>query len=295
MKYRARYLVLVGGLLLAGLVPATYHLLRQIEEDRVVERYLAANGLAGLPVTRDTAIRISDQVRRDFNTDERSFKVLNMTQRPFLREDTGFLLRYKEGLCGEGTRVLVNLLRHAGFDATRITLYDRDLNSAHTLVSIELNGSEFLVDTIKSDPDINAYLRSTEVSPDDFRLLHYSDDYSVRVGTSWPARMKRPPHRFFDAYWLYSYEATPYAKLLSKAGMDLRVFNFDRPPAPLSALAEKPRLIMAGAASVAALFAVVLVLATGALWRRLRRRDQSKQMTGQAAQASMRVTSSPSA
>lgn len=264
MTHRFRYVVLVAGLLLAGLAPAAYWFMQQTEEDRVVDRYLEANGLAGLPLSRDTAIRVSDQVRRDFNTDERSFKTLKMSRRPFLREDTEFLLRYKEGLCGEGTRVLVNLLQRAGFDATRITLYDRDLNSAHTLVSVRLDGKEFLVDSINSTPETNAYLRTTDVATDDFKLLHYSDDYSARADFS-SARMKRPANPFFEQYWLYSYEATPYSKLLNKAGMDLRIFNFNRPTMAVSALAEKPRLILAAAAFLAALCVLFVLHVTGAL------------------------------
>ena len=62
-------------------------------------------------------------------------------ERPFLRRGTEWLLRAREGWCGEGTRVMVNLLGRLGFDATRVTLYDAQLRAVHTLVSIRVGGA----------------------------------------------------------------------------------------------------------------------------------------------------------
>jgi hypothetical protein len=266
MSVRIPYIALVAALWLAALVPAGYYYREQANEDRIVREYLAQNGLAGLPLSKESAVRISQQVRRDFETDERRFKALNMANRPFLREDTAFLLGHKEGLCGEGTRVLVNLLQQEGYDATRLTLYDRILDSAHTLVSVRLGGREFLLDSINSPETINAFLNSNDVSTNDFRLLRYSDDLSARRSFT-SQRMDRPEHPFFSSFWLFSYEAVPYTKLLTKGGLGVRLFNFDRPPKPVSALAEKPSLIAAVAAFFAAVLLMSLLLATGILRR----------------------------
>lgn len=114
-----------------------------------------------------------------------------------------------EGLCGEGTRVIVNLLNTLGFDAARITLYD--------------------------------------ISSKDFNLMHYSDDVYKRrkfkkLITDYN---KSECHiKFFTNYWLYYYESIPYTKLLTKLGFDLRIFNFKRTPHLISVLAEKPNLLM---------------------------------------------------
>lgn len=269
MLVRLPYIYLAAALWLLALLPAGYYFHRQADEDRIVRNYLAQNGLAGLPLSRESAVRISQQVRKDFEIDERRFKALNVANRPFLREDTAFLLSHKEGLCGEGARVLVNLLLREGYDATRITLYDRILSSAHTLVSVKLGQREFLLDSINSPEAINGFLNSRDISAEDFHLLHYSDDLGVRTAFA-KQPVKRPDHPFFNYFWLFSYEAIPYTKLLTKARRDVRVFNFDRPPRMVSALAEKPNLVCAIGALVAAVLVMTLLHATG-LTRRLHR------------------------
>jgi hypothetical protein len=269
MRARPPYVYFVVALWVLALLPAGYYFHKQADEDRIVRDYLARNGLAGLPLSKESAVRISQQVRKDFEVDERRFKALNMANRPFLREDTAFLLRHKEGLCGEGARVLVNLLLQQGYDATRITLYDKTLNSAHTLVSVKLGKGEFLLDSINSTEATNRFLNSRDISAEDFHLLHYSDDLSART-----AFAKRPAKRwdypFFDYYWLFSYEALPYTKLLTKARWDVRLFNFDRPTRIVSTFAEKPNLLCAIGALFAAVLFMTLLQATGLL-RKLHR------------------------
>lgn len=258
---------IVAVLWLTALSPTGYYLLRQAEEDRVVRDYLEQNGLAGLPRSKESAVRISQQVRRDFEIDESRFKTLKMATRPFLREDTAFLLRHKEGLCGEGTRVLVNLLLQEGYDATRLTLYDRVLFPAHTLVSVKLGEHEFLLDSINSPGPVNEFLNTRDIATDDFRLLHYSDDLGTRTDAARKLTVERPDGEFFNQFWLYSYEAIPYTKLLTKARRDVRVFNLDRPARIMSALAEKPNLIVAVGALLAAVLVMTLLHLTGAIGR----------------------------
>jgi hypothetical protein len=269
MPAKLPYVYWMVALWLLALLPPGCYFHRQADEDRIVRHYLAQNGLAGLPLSKESAVRISQQVRRDFEVDERHFKALNMANRPFLRDDTASLLSHKEGLCGEGSRVLVNLLLHEGYDATRITLYDRGLNSVHTLVSVRLGKREFLLDSINSPEAINGFLNSRDVSAEDFRLLHYSDDISARTASA-KRRVERTQHPFFEYFWLYSYEAIPYAKLLTTARWDVRAFNLDRPSRIVSALAEKPNLVCAIGALFAAVLIMTLLQATG-LSRRLHR------------------------
>lgn len=251
-------LILVWGI---TLIPSIYYAYRQSQEDKIVDRYLSSNNLASLPISKETAVRVSDQVRKDFNTKEGSFAALNLAERPFLREDAGFLLTQKEGLCGEGARVMINLLNRLGFDATRITLFDQKLQSAHTLVSVDIGEKEFLVDSINSTPEVNALINSDNISSNDFNILHYSDDFLKRRQFEKTDHNRITPERqrkFFDEYWLYSYEAIPYSKLLTRAGFDVRAFNFERPNSRLSDLAEKPNMIMFCISLVTSVFATFL-------------------------------------
>lgn len=230
----------------------------QLDEDRAVDAFITEAGLEATPVTRATAWRVSDAVRAAFNVDEPTFSRLDMADRPFLRNDTAFLLDAREGLCGEGTRVLVNVLGRLGFDATRISLYDRTLSAAHTLVSVEIGGAEFLVDSINSPPSVNGFLRSRDVSAASFPIAAYTADITARRETlaaiDAGALADGGEAAFFERYLFPSYEGLPWTKLANAAGARVQILNFDRPPRVLSLLAEKPHALMALASFCCGLF-----------------------------------------
>lgn len=243
--------IAVALLVVASLVPAGWYAARLAGERALLDAYLRDRGLAGLPVSKETAVRVSQAVRADFETDQTKWKRLDYARRPFLRRSPGWLLEAREGLCGEGTRVMVALLGRLGFDATRVTLYNQHLQGAHTLVSVKLGGREVFIDSINSPEDVNALLNAQDISSADFRIAHYSDDILQRrvqrpgAGSDDPAAADSVRTRFFDVYRVYSYEAFPASKLVHAVGLDWRVFNFNRPPGWVSWLAERPRAIMA--------------------------------------------------
>lgn len=270
MSPRGRSILLVA-VLAASVAPAAWFGLAQLRENAVVDAYLRERGLAGLPVTSETALRVSRAVRADFETDASKWKSLDYSKRPFLRRGTAFLLKAREGLCGEGTRVIVTLLSRLGFDATRVTLYDTHLQAVHTLVSVRLDGRELLVDSINTPPEMNAFLERAAISTDDFHLLHYTDDILARLEFSRALAARDSVEAdsartaFFAYFRAYSYEALPLTKLATRAGLDWRVFNFERPARWVSALAEKPRA-MAGLIwlGIGLAFDAVLLLAVRA-------------------------------
>jgi hypothetical protein len=247
MSDQVKYLAVLLLIWAVTLLPAVGFFAKRMKSDSEINTYLTVHGLDRLPLTRETAIRVSDQIRGDFNTNVNTFKALNVGTRPYLREDVAFLLKHREGLCGEGARVLVRLLIDMGFDATRITLYNRYLQSSHTLVSVMLDGQEFLVDSINSTPSDNGTLKRYVVSTNGFNLLHYTDDIVKRrkreleqLSTKTPKELQS----FYDSYWLYSYEAIPTTKVLTGLGINVRVFNFQRPGKLISALAERPNTFL---------------------------------------------------
>ena len=241
--------------------PAMGYLYQQYQENRFVDRYIARHQLAAGEPGKAQAVAISQHLRAEFTVEEQRFEVLDMAARPFLREDTEFLLTHKEGLCGEGTRVLVNLLQRLGYDATRVTLYDRYLQSSHTLVSVQQDGREYWVDTINTRPWSNHFLNTRAISRQKFSLINYGDPgrrqkADLQRFKAAEAGYDAEQQRFYGRFWLYSYEALPLTKLLSKAGFEIRLFNHRRPPAFVSLLAEQPKLIMALVAAIAGLLAV---------------------------------------
>ncbi len=244
-----------------GLLPAGFFVLRQLREDRFVRTYLQENGLAGLPVTRETAVRVSDHVREVFNTDESTFVAIDMARRPFLRHDVAWLLTHREGLCGQGARAVIGLLQGLGFDATRIHLYDRHFRSSHSLVSVVLDGEEFLVDSIFSAPAFNRLLRTENIGVEVFPLVGYADDLTARREAFRKLESDTAWAPFAERFVAYSYEAVPVTKVLNKVGLDLQVFNFRRPPLWVSSLAEKPNRILAvGLLGVSLVLDLVLFL-----------------------------------
>jgi len=248
MSKQRRYFFALSLAWMITLIPSIYYTGMQIRENNIVKLYMQFNSLEGLPLTKETAILVSDTVRRDFNIDEKTFAKMEMTRRPFLRESVSELLTYKEGLCGEGTRVITDILNRLGFDSTRVTLYNRQLRSVHTLVSVEIQNREFLVDSINSPDNFNALVRNYDVSRDDFKVVQYSDSVEVRrkmakALSDKTVRTELIP--FSSRFWLYSYEATPYSKLLSRLGIGIRIFNLERPHRLISLLAERPNTVLA--------------------------------------------------
>jgi hypothetical protein len=267
MSNRKKYYLVLTLTWTITLLPSMYYAYMQMRENKIVDQYLSSNNLIGLPVSKETAVRVSNQVRNDFNVNNSSFVALNVSERPFLREDVAFLLTHKEGLCGEGARVVVNLLNKLDFDATRVILFNKYLQSAHTLVSVLIDEHEFFVDGLTTSHEVNKFLINSNISSNDFILLHYSDNVDKRrefdrrkeFVLSNQTNKSEEYINFFNHYWLYSYEATPYTKLLTKIGIDVRVFNFNRPSHWLSVMAEEPNLVMFFVTFIASVFAMFLL------------------------------------
>ena len=217
MNDRAASWLIRAGLLGLLLVPAALFWTQQWRENALVDRYLQAHGLHDSSPSVAHAHRVADRVREDFNSHIPSFEVLDLYNRPFLRESTLFLLTHKEGVCGEGTRVIINLLSHLGYNAARLSLYDQALRSKHTLVSVELNGEEFLVDSINPPSGTTRLLKQRRISTADFELLRYSESTINPEYDGGEDTVYTDPDmaRFMERFWLYSYETLPVSKLLS--------------------------------------------------------------------------------
>ncbi len=259
-----KYLIFLISVWILTLVPALIFIGLQIRENAIIDRFIETHNLNDLPKSKESAIKVSNLIRKEFLTDETQFAHLNLYNRPFLREDVGFLLTHKEGLCGEGSRVIVDILNRLGFNATRITLYNKNLEPTHTLASVLIGEKEVFIDSINSDEDFNQFLNEFDVSTEHFNVLHYSDNISERrkFSVSAPAAddaTSKIKEDSLKEYWLYSYEATPYTKLLTKLGVNVRVFNLARPSNAISKIAERPNTVMA--ILVAAILVIVTAIA----------------------------------
>ena len=259
-------------------LPSVYFIVQQQRERTLISEYIEKNDVrTKTPWLR--AIAMSQALRRDFRIDEENFQSLNLNDRPFLREDTAFLLQNREGLCGEGTRVLINLLYEMGYDATRLTLYDRHLHASHTLVSVIIEGEEIFIDSINSKSKFNNLLTSQKINSSDFPVLPYIEDLAERRKRrkSLKEESIHTPieQAFFDKFWVFSYEAIPFSKIAKLFRMEMKGINLKRPPSYISILAERPHTIMA-------IFYGVFVNALaimGLLLRRQRRKLQAQALS----------------
>lgn len=232
--------------------PSVYFAVKQHHENQLLHEYLAAAAIDASLAPWDAAIALSRSIRGRFEVDEEEFDSLRMSDRPFLRESSDYLLRISEGQCGEGTRVLVNLMLAAGYDAARVSLYDSRLHSTHTLVSLLDGDHEYFVDSLNTTNEMNAFPNTHQINADSFRIVKYDDNVSARSDEAKRLRTYAmdasyapgTEEKFFNRFRYYSYEAMPYTKLLGALGLDTRMLNFDRPPTFISSLAEKPYLII---------------------------------------------------
>ncbi|MBE0515398.1 transglutaminase domain-containing protein [Sulfurimonas sp.] len=182
---------------------------------------------------------ISDFVDNDFNKNQSTWKYTNLKNRPFLRQSAHELLTNKEGVCGEGARVMIRILQSLGYDATRLAFYSKKFGAAHALVSVYADGAEMVVDSINYPTELNQIIRKNSHSMSEIDLMYYGQRFIKKS-----SHELTPFAKFFqEHYSTYSYEATPYSKLISALGFNKHIFNYDRPNKLLSYIVESVFLI----------------------------------------------------
>jgi hypothetical protein len=153
------------------------------KEEQMISEYLKSHGIKFTqPLSKDLAVKVSEIVYKEFNTNPHTWKHFNLHKRPFLRNSVLELLTWKEGLCGEEARVVVKLLQKLGFDATRVQLYKLELGkTGHVVVSVKIKDREFFVDTINSSSWFHKIVRKADVGPYCYFIIHYKKRFAKRT------------------------------------------------------------------------------------------------------------------
>lgn len=90
------------------------------------------------------------------------FKLFNIHNRPLKGYSISSILKYREGQCGEGTKLMYHILKHFGVNSRRIYIFSD--NTMHSMLEVKDGSSYYLLDTINSPiGDIPAYTRIIDI------------------------------------------------------------------------------------------------------------------------------------
>jgi hypothetical protein len=231
------FIIIGGGILMLAFYNAYLH----YKEEQFLKSYISNMNLSESSYSSKVEYfhEISDFVHHDFNKDQSTWKYTNLRNRPFLRQSAHELLTNKEGVCGEGARVMIRILHSLGYDATRLAFYSKKFGAAHALVSVVVDGNEIVVDSINYPAELNQIIRANPHSMSEIDLIYYGQRFIKKSNDELTNFAKF----FQDNYATYSYEATPYSKLISAVGANKHIFNYDRPNKLLSYVVESVFLI----------------------------------------------------
>jgi len=236
-----KYIFTILGFLLSILI--INNLYMHYKEEKLITKYISDMNIkrSDFNTTTEYFSSISEYLNNDFNTDAKTWKHSNLLGRTFLRNSVMELLEIKEGVCGEGTRVMIRILQSLGYNASRIAFYDKRFGAAHALVSVIIKDTEIIVDTINYNKELHEILKNNKINMKQIDIIHYNDRF-VELNKTNPSEFS---NFFKKHYATYSYESIPYVKFASKLGADKHIFNFDRPNKYISYLAESVYLIKA--------------------------------------------------
>ena len=138
--------IFTGLWITATLVVAVPNLYTYVTEQRALRdlaEELAPRAADTHEVAREFLHRVRDRVAI---TDHGSF--YDVSNRPLLRHTAWETWSHGEGQCGEGTRLLVNLLQSRGIAASRINLIDAREGFYHTPVAYNEDGRWWLLNSL---------------------------------------------------------------------------------------------------------------------------------------------------
>lgn len=239
MKFLKIIISVIGiGILLMGI----YNLYLHIKEtntlhDYILEMKINKNNYSS---EKEYLYAISEYLNSDFNTNSKTWKKLNLRDRPFLRDSVLNLLTNKEGVCGEGTRVLVRIFQSLGYDATRLSFYNKRFGASHTLISVIINNKEVIIDSINYPESLHSILKKEDSNMSMVDLIYYNKRFTHK---NYDINKTNFALYFKKKYSTYAYEAIPFSKLINKLGFNMHIFNYERPNKYISYLVESTYLI----------------------------------------------------
>ena len=108
-----------------------------------------------------------------------SFNHFDLAKRPVNGYSLSFIIKHREGQCGEFTRLLYHVLRASGIRSRPVILYGVNSNLHSVLEITNVGTTAFLIDTNNSVPGLNEYFIQNQKPIEQYALE--TDDYKTSM------------------------------------------------------------------------------------------------------------------
>lgn len=111
---------------------------------------LDATSYDGIQIIRDTLYHVINDGNKGIG-----FNHFDLSKRPINGYSLSFIIKHREGQCGEFTRLLYHVLRASGIRSRPVILYGVNSNLHSVLEITNVGTTAFLIDTNNSVPGLN--------------------------------------------------------------------------------------------------------------------------------------------
>jgi hypothetical protein len=115
------------------------------------------------------AVNIRNAVKKGININRKTHRYFDLSKKPLWGYRISDIIKYMEGQCGEGTRLLINIFHNLNIPARRVYLFG--YKNMHAVVEIYVRDKWILIDTINSPQGFIKYTTEHKASVQDhFKL-----------------------------------------------------------------------------------------------------------------------------
>ena len=170
-------------------------------------------------------LKIRDFIERDIDHDSREISL----ERPKIGWSIGKIINRRQGLCGEGTRLLYHIYNKLGFNSRRVYLHGN--TKVHVLLEVKIDNMWVLIESINGPGKyFTEYLDISAKSISDYFLYG-------------PWRYHVTPKEFMYEYGYYNYSYLPLNGLLNNKYTFTEVYVHRPMPAGINYILETPYLL----------------------------------------------------
>lgn len=225
-----------------------------LSEERRLRKVLSEIGVEGMD-RREAARAIQSAVRSRVTAVPKKGKFYDVADRPALRHTAVETWTHAEGQCGEGARLIVNLLLANGIEASRINLSNEKTQFYHTAVAYQAEGKWWLLDSINSPEGFPEWASANNKPMSELVRVEMHPGGALLV---------QPDNPFFARYSFFS-----WARIF---GDKFEVNQFVGMPRFVVYITEKPPLLKALLKCTACLGLAICIVFVGLIFKLVKNR-----------------------